>query len=243
MRKDRGHKQPRNRNNPEFPLRGVKCGHCGGNLSGGFVSGRNKKYAYYSCMNPSCSKAKSIRRESLENDFTEFLEKYTPDPILMEALGEALKIVSKKQSAENLIQTSKVERVCAKLEIEMEELLQLRVSGIIDDKTYLHESSKRKEKIRNLQAEGVILARSNPTPDSSAQFGLRLISEFPLTWKMLEPGELKALRRVLFPQNLQYMYPGFKTAELSPIYKVKAASGTDENRFVTSSGFEPEFSP
>ena len=243
MRRGKNHKQPRNRNNPDFPLRGVECGHCGGNLSGGFTSGRSKKYAYYGCINPLCSERESIHKEDLENDFTEFLEKYTPDPSLMEALGEAIKVVSEKQSAENLSQTNRSEKTRAKLQHELEELLQLRVTGIIDNKTFIDEGEKRREKIRNLEAEEFGIAKSSATPDYSTSFGLKLLSEFPLTWSMLEPGELKALRAVLFPKNIQYQYPGFKTAELSPIYKVKAASGNDVNRLVTLRGIEPRFHP
>ena len=243
MRRGKNHKQPRNRNNPDFPLRGVECGHCGGNLSGGFTSGRSKKYAYYGCINPLCSERESIHKEDLENDFTEFLEKYTPDPSLMEALGEAIKVVSEKQSAENLSQTNRSEKTRAKLQHELEELLQLRVTGIIDNKTFIDEGEKRREKIRNLEAEEFGIAKSSATPDYSTSFGLKLLSEFPLTWSMLEPGELKALRAVLFPKNIQYQYPGFKTAELSPIYKVKAASGMDRNRLVTLRGIEPRFPP
>ena len=43
--------RPKHLNNPDFPLRGVKCGLCRGSISGGYSTGRSKKYAYYGCIN------------------------------------------------------------------------------------------------------------------------------------------------------------------------------------------------
>jgi hypothetical protein len=60
---------------------------------------------------------------------------------------------------------------------------------------------------------------------------------------MLEPGELKVLRKLLFPKNLEYQYPKFKTAELAPIYNTKSQSDALENHYVTLWGIEPQFTP
>jgi hypothetical protein len=44
---------PRQRNHPDFPLRGfVRCEACGRPLTGSWSKGRNGHYAYYHCQKP-----------------------------------------------------------------------------------------------------------------------------------------------------------------------------------------------
>lgn len=40
---------------------------------------------------------------------------------------------------------------------------------------------------------------------------------------------------------MSYTYPGFKTAELNPIYRMKSEFVYDKNRWVTLPGIEPGF--
>src|SRR6185437_7001623 len=73
---------PRQRYNPEFPLRHfVRCGACDSPLTGSFTTGRGKKkYPYYQCQNDECTAAgKNINRELLEGQFVEFLQRIQPN--------------------------------------------------------------------------------------------------------------------------------------------------------------------
>ena len=56
-----------------------------------------------------------------------------------------------------------------------------------------------------------------------------------LDWNTLE-GMVLLLRKLFFPKNIEYQYPGFKTAELAPIYNVKSYSSAQENHYVTQVG-------
>ncbi|TAJ12931.1 hypothetical protein EPO56_03625 [Patescibacteria group bacterium] len=240
MRGGNSRTQPRNINNPDFPLRGVEC-LCGTHISGGYVTGRSKRYGYYGCTNTKCPYKKAIPKQKLEDSFTEFLQRYTPETNLMEALAEALKIVHRKQKRQNTQQTQKLKQKIEKLERELEDLLQLRLEQTIDNRDFLVETDKRKILKREIEVALQNLQTSNADEESAIDFGIKLIEQLPLLWKELEPAELRLLRNSLFPKNIQYTDAGFKTAELSPIYKVKAASGTDENRLVTPRGIEPRF--
>src|SRR3989344_262884 len=63
--------------NPDFPLRrAIKCGKCGGALSGGWSKGRTKRYAYYVCKNR-CG-APSIAVKKLDDSLIQFLQEITP---------------------------------------------------------------------------------------------------------------------------------------------------------------------
>ncbi|MDE2213234.1 MAG: hypothetical protein KGJ34_01750 [Patescibacteria group bacterium] len=72
--------------------------------------------------------------------------------------------------------------------------------------------------------------------EAAVEFGLRLIKEFPAMWQTLEPAELRLMNQTLFPQNLEYSQPGFKTAELAPIYSLKSDSDDEPNHYVTQVG-------
>jgi site-specific DNA recombinase len=65
------------KDNPDFPLRrSIKCGKCGGALSGGWSKGRSKKYAYYVCKSR-CG-APSIAVKKLNDSLIGFLKSISP---------------------------------------------------------------------------------------------------------------------------------------------------------------------
>ncbi len=72
---------PRNRNNPDFPLRNfVLCGHCQKPLTASWSRGKmGVKYAYYRCQNRRCPSPANVRRQELESGFVDFLRKQQPD--------------------------------------------------------------------------------------------------------------------------------------------------------------------
>jgi site-specific DNA recombinase len=70
---------PRERNRPDFPLRGlVRCHACGRGLTASWSKGRNDRFAYYHCR-PQC-RAINISKTKLEGLFVEELERMQPTP-------------------------------------------------------------------------------------------------------------------------------------------------------------------
>jgi site-specific DNA recombinase len=238
-------KQPKNIDNKDFPLRGMRCAACGRHISGGNSTGRNKKYAYYGCINPICPnpERRSVGKEDFERDFTQFLLHITPDPPTLEGLGEAIKIVYKKESGESILAAKKIERGLEQLEKDMDELLNLRIKGTIDDETYTRQNEKMKATRVELVSERAGMMTTDTSIEAAVEFGIRVVQEFPNSWQELEPGELRVLRGLFFPQNLEYHYPGFKTAELAPIYNLKSPETDEKTLMVTLRGFEPRFVP
>ena len=243
MNGGKSRKQPRNSNNPLFPLKGVLCGECGGKFTGGKVKGKGGIYNYYSCMTKSCTKRTSINKEAFEDDFTKVLEKITPDPVVLDAIEEAIAIVHEKQNKDNFLFVERVEKRLKKLDDEMDELLRMRAQREISPEEYSRMSCKLKTEQRELELQKDALVSSEESTASAVRFGIRLVKEFPVCWPMLEPGELKVLRKLFFPKNLEYQYPKFKTPELAPIYNTKSEFSAQENHFVTLRGVEPRFTP
>ena len=56
---------PKERNNPDFPLRGyATCGHCGKPLTGSWSQGRRQRYAYYHCPPKARCRKTNVRRRA-----------------------------------------------------------------------------------------------------------------------------------------------------------------------------------
>lgn len=71
--------------NVDFPLRGfVLCGDCGAPMTACWSTGRWKdRYPYYLCAKRGCANyGKSVKRQVLEGEFGELLERLTPSPKL-----------------------------------------------------------------------------------------------------------------------------------------------------------------
>ena len=239
-------KQPKNIDNKDFPLRGMRCGACGKNISGGNSTGRKDiKYAYYGCINSDCSnpERRSVPKEDFEKDFTQFLLHITPDPPVLEAFSEAIKVAYKKGGEESILAAKRIERGLEQLEKDMDELLSLRIKGTIDDEMYTRQNEKMKARKIELVSERAGMLTTDASMESAVGFGIRVVQELPTLWRELEPGELRVLRGLFFPQNLEFHYPGFKTAELAPIYKLKSPDTDQKLLCVTLRGFEPRFVP
>lgn|GEM_PF-5466833 len=55
--------------------------------------------------------------------------------------------------------------------------------------------------------------------DSALEFSFDLIKNLPKIWKALDVVDFKALRKILFPENIIYPFINNQTAELCFIYK------------------------
>ncbi len=232
-------KFPRNIDNPMYPLRGVRCGGCGRSISGGKSKGRGKYYHYYSCYCYECGKRTSINKEIFENDFTSLLKDVTPDDNLFEVLKETIKIAHKQELQSTTATKAGFESKILERKDKKEKLLDLRLAGKISDEDfteanekikfdiYEHEKAINEIFIPELELENVI--------DSSLDF----LKHLPKEWKNLDVKDLRVLRELIFPRNIEYTYPGFKTAELSIVYKLKSEFTDNEKHFVRLIGIEP----
>jgi DNA invertase Pin-like site-specific DNA recombinase len=236
-------KHPRNRDNPQFPLRGILCGYCGKSISGGnTTNGKNhKRYAYYGCSGKQqCSNPgmRGVHKHDFEDEFTDFLVKITPDDDMLEAQQEAIRVTYEKQSQENFVSSRRFDARLKKLEQEADELLNIKLKGLIDDFTFIRKSDLIRSERSELEFARKDLLSPDAAVESAVEFGTRIIREFPSVWQMLEPGELRVLRNLFFPKNLVYKYPGFQTHELAPIFKLKSSSSDDLNHHVSLASLE-----
>ena len=232
----------RNRNHPDFPLRGIKCAVCGHSMTGCWTSGKQKKkYAYYACGNRRCEKRKSISKVTFENLFSEFLTQLDPNNHYFDDLAEAIKISYKTIMGEEVRAKATAEKQIAKLRVQLYDLFQFKSKGdkYLSDEQYVEYKSDMEKKLADLQA-GLRESNLSPTElDDAIKYGLHFIQNFPNDWKRLEVPDLRAVRSVLFPKNLLYADSVFQTPELCLIYGLNQQKPMDKNVLVAPRGIEP----
>ena len=238
-----GRKLPRNRDNQNYPLRGIKCSSCGKNFTGGKTKGNTKYYDYYGCMNGECEKRTSIPKDKLEKDFTDFLIELTPNNDFFDVLKEAIKLAHKKEINSITTTERKLNAKVAELEDKRDKLLNLRLGEKITDEDFTPANENLKLQIIELKKELSELFSPELEIDNVVDSGIEFLKHLPENWKSLDVKDLRVLRTLLFPSNLTYHYPNIKTPEVCCIYKVEPVFMDEKTRQVTLRGIEPRFYP
>ena len=238
-----GRKMPRNKDNEDFPLRGIRCDGCGKNLTGGFTTKRNRKYPYYNCHNSDCPKKKSIPKKDLENDFTNFLLELTPDDFFFDGLKEAIKLAHKVELNSITSSEIKINIKIAELNNNKDKLLNLKYEGGLSTNEFLLRNNELNDKIKEWENSLISLSPPELEVDNVIDSGIEFMKQFPENWKKVHVKDLRVLRPLLFPQNLIYSYPSIKTLELSPVYNLKSQLSDGKTHQVTLPGVEPGFQP
>ncbi len=236
-------KQPRNRNNPDFPLRGTRCALCGKNLTGGWTMGRNKKYAYYGCTNKDCSNRHASSKNDVENKFSLFLKELTPNEKYFDVLRETVLHAYKDECESSIQENIRINNQIRRLKEEKDKLVQLRLDGKMTDDDFTEYIAKKKTDINELEISKSVIGIEETDIESIFNFAKNLLSDLYKKWSSLEVEDLKVLKSILFPQNIEYSGEKFKTAEIACIYKLNQDCNGKTDDLVTSSGIEPEFMP
>lgn len=227
-------KMPRNRDSPDYPLRGIKCSGCGRNMSGGRTRSKTGKYhQYYSCPNGDCPKRRSIKKIDLEADFTNFLTELTPDNDHLDVLKEAIKLAHKQELHSVATSERKLTTKIAEVEDRKGKLLELRVVGNMPQKDFAQLNEKYDSQIAELKKERSCLSSPELEIDKVVNSGVEFLKHLPETWRGLDVKDLRVLRTLLFPENVSYYYPNIKTPEVACIYNLKPSFISDKTRQVT----------
>ena len=112
---------PRQRNHPDFPLRGfVRCETCGRPVTGSWSKGRNGHYAYYHCQKP--CRSVNVGKAALEGAFVDELALLQPTPGYMRLVKDRILYVWEQRRAEANDRTTEQQRRVSAIQQKMDKL-------------------------------------------------------------------------------------------------------------------------
>lgn len=233
--------------NSEFPLRRFAlCSDCGKSLTGSASTGRGGiKYPYYHHHKQDCPQAVSIPKETLEQNFVEFLESIKPskkyEKIFKAIVTDVWQSNYKLLDAEN----ARIRKEIEVLEQERQRVFEHHRARIYSEEEFLEQKVYVNQKI----AEKKILLEDKRVEEFNMEEALdycfRFVSETAKTWLELAkyPQQRARFQNLVFPEKVTYDGKKFGTAKISLIYKGAGEEPDSNSDLVTSPGIEPGFTP
>src|SRR5438876_3506754 len=136
---------PRQKETPEFPLRGlVRCQQCLRYFTGGFSRGRSRRYPYYNCGK--CKPRTSYAVQDLHDEFSAFLDGIAAKPELMGKLSELVIQAAERRGASTKARKARQEAEVKRLNSQVKELIRMRSQNLITDHEFLAQKSVLSER-------------------------------------------------------------------------------------------------
>ncbi len=227
----------------DFPLRGyVVCDSCKGKFTASWNTGRNKRYANYTCKTTGCIfQWQSVRKEKIEPEFEAMLSRYKPQPQHL----DFVQLVLKDQWQERTQNRTKYQRVneseIEALQAQIDSLV-IRISKATSDNVI----SVYEKQIDELMKQQEELRENSQETLTEFDFGTALDEiikyvENPLEWwKRSVYNDKAMLLQTLFDGNLSYdLNSGFGTINLSLPAKVFLTEEGQKINLVEMAGIEP----
>jgi len=228
------------KDNPDFPLRGtIKCGQCGGNLSGGWSKGRSKKYAYYICKNR-CG-ASSIKVQVLNDSMIEFLRSITPPKEKLELFLMILRRDFNKSFSSLMAKRENAEQEVIQQKNNRQIVIDKNINGTYTDDVYQEQIKIIGDKI---YAAEVVLGKTifdKYKYEDVEKFMKDKFSDLGKTYEDSKSGERKVLIGSICPNGLSWQYSGLSNQQFSPQYQ--AILDVREDDFASSTPSGTKFVP
>ena len=241
------HSGKRELDNPNFPLRRfVICSECGQSLTGSFSTGRKGvKYPYYHHHKQTCSSARFIPKETLEQNFIEFLKEASPKPkyekIFKAIMIDVWQSNYKKLDSEN----TRIRKEVEVLETERQRVFDLHRAHKYNDQEFLDQKDHINLKIqqKKLLLEEKRIEEFNM--EEALDYCFRFVRESAKTWLELADLPLQRARfqQQIFPEKITFDGEKFGTAKMSLIYELNKQAGNEKSNLVTPRGIEPRLLP
>ncbi|HEX6503236.1 MAG TPA: recombinase family protein [Terriglobales bacterium] len=213
---------PRQRNNPDFPLRNfVNCGHCHRPVTASWSKGKmGVKYAYYRCQNRSCSSPLNVSKQVFEHSFVEFIRQHQPNPAYLKLFKEAVLDVWNERQSDAAALSRKLERTVAELKDNKRKLMEAffyQESMSQDDYNEMRDAL-----MSNLATAEFQLSQARSEEIEIEQvldFGENLLLNAAGVWQRSSLEQKQRLQQVLFPRGVEFTEGNYRTQETSFLFK------------------------
>jgi DNA invertase Pin-like site-specific DNA recombinase len=200
----------RERNRPDFPLRGfVRCEACGRGLTASWSKGRSDRYAYYHCRGGKC-RAVNISKTQLEGLFAEELERLQPTDGYMRVIKDVVLQVWRDRKAAVSAELAEVERTVVSIRKKLDQLDDAFLfAKTIDIETY----DRHRERLRGELTLAQIDRHSSELEEFDVEgilaFAERVLPRASDMWIQASLDQRQRLQQLFFPEGIQFDGKGF----------------------------------
>ena len=235
---------PRQRNHPDFPLRGfVRCETCGRPLTGSWSKGRNGRYAYYHC--PRRCRAVNVSKAALEGAFVDELALLQPTPGYMRLVKDRVLCVWEQECASARERTAEQERRLKAVRLKLDRLDEAFLySESIDLDTYGRQRDKLREELTLSKIDYHTDAVEELDVEGILAFAERILPRASDLWVQASLDYRQRLQELFFPEGIAF--DGFRfnrTGVTAPLFRYLEPVERAESSLASPTGFEPVFQP
>ena len=225
---------PKERNNPDFPLRGfTTCGHCGHPLTGSWSQGKRQRYAYYHCPPKARCRKTNLPRRDLEAKFLSLLDRLRPQPELV-ALFRAIVLDHWKARHEEVAaQRTAAERKIADLKRRKDQLVEAFIfQKVIDEDTYKEQLAKLNEAMALAEIDQHDQRTEELDIEAVLDFAERVSLNASRLWLEANLEQRQRFQALLFPEGLQVAEGEIRTPVTASFYEELHSLTAPEERLV-----------
>ena len=228
--------------NPDFPLKNIfYCPYCRKPLTGSWSTGRNNKYAYYSCRTKGCN-FKNTRRKILENEFLLLLDKLRPSKKILKLFNEVVLNIWDKRIHSHKKRITELQSKLKRLYEKRKNINELVLNGTYDKQTYKEMKNDTDNEITVIKIElNEIEANKNDIEIliNQSNYFLNNLKTF---WLTADIDSKQKFQNIIFPKGTYYKDGFIGTIDLATIFKVFREENIEKSKMVGLSGLEPETS-
>ena len=231
---------PRQRNHPDFPLRGfVRCEACGRSLTGSWSKGRNGHYAYYHCQ-PRC-RAVYASKERLESVFVDELRELQPSAGYMRLVKDRIILAWRELRDDARSRAAEIERRLTTIQQKLDRL----------DEAFLYEQSididtydRQKDRLKEQQTLAQIDRHSTQLEQIDVEgilgFAERILPGAADLWVQASLDQKQRLQQLFYPEGVAFDGNRFnRTTATAPLFKYLEPAEGGEESLVGAAGIEP----
>jgi DNA invertase Pin-like site-specific DNA recombinase len=231
---------PRERNHPDFPLRGfVRCETCGRPLTGSWSKGRNGHYAYYHCQRQ--CRAVNVSKTKLESLFVDELELLQPTPGYMRLVKDRVLCVWQQLMSEMKERAAESERRVKAIQQKLDRLDEAYLfAQTIDLTSYERQRDKLREELTLAKIDHHAEAIEELDVQGILAFADRVLPRAADLWVQASLNQKQRLQQLFLPEGISFDGNRFnRTVATAPFFKYLAPGESAEESLVSPEGIEP----
>jgi site-specific DNA recombinase len=225
---------PRQRNHPDFPLRGfVRCEICGRPLTVSWSKGRTGHYAYYDCQRQ--CRAVNVSKAVLEGAFADELALLQPTLGYMRLVKDRILCVWEQRRSEAKDRTAEQERRVKAIQQTLDRLDEAFLySESIDLTSYSRQRDRLREELTFAKIEHHTEAVDELDVEGILAFAERILPRASDLWVQASLGHKQRLQQLFFPEGIAFDGNRFnRTAVTAPLFNYLAPGETADERVVS----------